>query len=182
MEVGGRGCFCLRFGCERPRQPRTFSGPGRVGLTRKGGSMKNGRFYVGLVGVALAVTYLVWTGISDTMVYYLTPAELLAKVEQDPSFHRVGVRVSGRVVPGSYQKGDEDFLHLFKVHDLENPDVVFPVSYRNVLPDTFTDNAEVIVEGRYGEDGVFQAISLLTKCGSRYEAPPDDLAGPGVAG
>jgi hypothetical protein len=31
--------------------------------------MKNGRFFVGLVGVALVVTYLVWTGINDTMVY-----------------------------------------------------------------------------------------------------------------
>jgi cytochrome c-type biogenesis protein CcmE len=140
--------------------------------------MKNGRFYVGLVGVALIVTYLVWTGISDTMVYYLTPTELLAKVEKDPSFHGVGVKVSGKVVPGSYQRGDEDFVHHFEVHDLEHPDVVFPVVYRNVLPDTFTDETEVVLEGRYGEDGVFEAKTLLTKCGSRYEAAPSDLAGP----
>lgn len=143
--------------------------------------MKNGRFYVGLVGVALVVTYLVWTGISDTMVYYLTPTELLAKVEQDPSFHEVGVKVSGKVVPGSYHKGDQDFMHLFQVHDIEHPDVVFPVVYQNVLPDTFTDDTEVVLEGRYGEDGVFQAKTLLTKCGSRYEAAPEDIAGQGTA-
>jgi cytochrome c-type biogenesis protein CcmE len=138
--------------------------------------MKNGRFYVGLVGVALVVSYLVWTGISETMVYYLTPTELMAKVEQDSSFHGVGVKVSGRVVSGSYQRGNEDFLHHFQVQDIEYPDVVFPVVYRDVLPDTFTDDTEVILEGRYGEDGVFQAKTLLTKCGSRYEAAPDDLA------
>jgi len=143
--------------------------------------MKNGRFYVGLVGVALVVTYLVWTGISDSMVYYLTPAELLAKVEQDRSFHGVGVKVSGKVVSGSYHKGDEDFVHLFQVHDIEHPDVAFPVVYRNVLPDTFTDDTEVVLEGRYGEDGVFHAKTLLTKCGSRYEAAPADLAGQGTA-
>ena len=34
--------------------------------------MKNGRFMVGLVGVSLVVTYLIWTGVSETMVYYLT--------------------------------------------------------------------------------------------------------------
>jgi cytochrome c-type biogenesis protein CcmE len=141
--------------------------------------MKNGRFYVGLVGVAVVVTYLVWTGIKDTMVYYLTPTELMAKVEQDPSFHLVGVKVSGRVVPGSYERGDEDFLHHFRVHDIEFPEVAFPVVYRNVLPDSFTDETEVILEGRYGEDGVFHAKTLLTKCGSRYEAAPDDLAGYG---
>src|SRR5690606_25894274 len=67
---------------------------------------KNGRFMVGLVGVALAVTYLVWTGVSETMVYYLTPTELIAKVGADPTFHDVGVKVSGRVVPETYRRGD----------------------------------------------------------------------------
>jgi cytochrome c-type biogenesis protein CcmE len=140
--------------------------------------MKNRRFLVGLVGVALVVGYLMWTGISDTMVYYLTPTELVAKVSEDPSFHSVGVKVSGKVVPGSYaQEGEEDLLHRFRVHDIEHPEVTFPVIYRDVLPDTFTDDVEVVLEGRFGEDGVFHAKTLLTKCGSRYEASPDEMAG-----
>ena len=144
--------------------------------------MKNGRFYVGLVGVALVVTYLVWTGVSDSMVYYLTPTELVAKVSEDPSFHTVGVKVSGKVVPGSYGQADEGLTHLFRVHDIEHPDVTFPVVYSDVLPDTFTDEIEVVLEGRFGEDGVFQAKTLLTKCGSRYEASPEELGGQEVAG
>jgi len=143
--------------------------------------MKNGRFFVGLVGVALVVTYLVWTGISDTMVYYLTPTELMAKVEEDPSFRSVGVKVSGRVVPGSYEKGEGELVHLFRVRDIEHPDVSFPVIYQDVLPDTFTDATEVVLEGRFGDDGVFQAHTLLTKCGSRYEATPEELAGQELA-
>jgi cytochrome c-type biogenesis protein CcmE len=39
----------------------------------------------------------------------------------------------------------------------------------------------VVLEGRFGEDGVFQAKTLLTKCGSRYEATPEELGGQGVA-
>jgi cytochrome c-type biogenesis protein CcmE len=140
-------------------------------------AMKNGRFFVGLVGVAAAVTYLVWTGISDTMVYYLTPTELVAKVSEDPTFHDVGVKVSGKVVPGTYRQGEEEFSHHFEVRDIEHPDVSFPVVYRDVLPDTFTDEIEVVLEGRFGIDGVFQAKTLLTKCGSRYEAAPEELAG-----
>ena len=139
--------------------------------------MKNGRFLVGLVGVALVVTYLVWTGISDTMVYYLTPTELMAKVQEDPAFRSVGVKVSGKVVPGSYSQGEGELVHLFTVHDIEHPDVTFPVIYQDVLPDTFTDDVEVVLEGRFGEDGVFQAKTLLTKCGSRYEAAPEELGG-----
>jgi len=137
--------------------------------------MKNGRFFVGLVGVALVVTYLVWTGISDTMVYYLTPTELMAKVDEDPSFRSVGVKVSGKVVPGTYRQGDGELEHLFQVQDIQNPEISFPVRYEDVLPDTFNDDVEVVLEGRFGDDGVFQATTLLTKCGSRYEAAPEDL-------
>jgi cytochrome c-type biogenesis protein CcmE len=138
--------------------------------------MKNGRFYVGLVGVALVVSYLVWTGVSDSMVYYLTPTELVAKVSEDPAFHSVGVKVSGRVIPGSYQQGDGDLVHEFSVRDIEHADVTFPVVYQGVLPDTFTEDVDVVLEGRFGEDRVFQANTLLTKCGSRYEATPEELA------
>jgi cytochrome c-type biogenesis protein CcmE len=144
--------------------------------------MKNSRFYVGLVGVGLIVSYLVWTGISDSMVYYLTPTELMAKVSEDPTFHSVGVKVSGKVVSGSYKKGDGELVHLFTVHDLEHTDVTFAVMYQGLLPDTFTDDTEVVLEGRFGEDRVFQANTLLTKCGSRYEASPEELAKPGIAG
>jgi cytochrome c-type biogenesis protein CcmE len=144
--------------------------------------MRNGRFYVGLVGVALVVTYLVWTGVSDSMVYYLTPTELVAKVAKDPAFHTVGVKVSGKVVPGSYSRGEGELVHLFQVRDIEDPEVSFPVVYEDVLPDTFTDEIEVVLEGRFGEDGVFHAKTLLTKCGSRYEAAPEELATKGTAG
>lgn len=138
---------------------------------------KNGRFLLGLAGVALVVTYLVWTGVSETMVYYLTPSELMAKVQSDPSFHEMGVKVSGKVLPGSYREGDGELLHMFTVQDLEHPDLTFPVEFRDVLPDTFGEDVDVVLEGRYREDGVFEATTVLTKCGSRYEAAPEDLTG-----
>ncbi len=139
--------------------------------------MKNGRFLVGLVGVAAVVAYLMWTGISDSMVYYLTPVELVERVEADPTFHEVGVKVSGRVVEGSWERRVAGTgTHAFTVADLDRPEVVFAVRYDDVLPDTFNDKAEVVVEGTYGTDGVFRAHTVLTKCGSRYEAAEEDFA------
>lgn len=137
----------------------------------------HGRFMVGLVGVAAVVSYLVWTGVSSTMVYYLTPAELMAKVHEDPSFKDVGVKVSGQVVPGTYTRVEGQLLHRFEIEDLQDPSVKFWVEYRDALPDTFSDDVQVVLEGRLDENGVFQANTLLTKCGSRYEAAPEDLAG-----
>ncbi len=138
--------------------------------------MKHGRFMVGLVGVAAVISYLVWTGVSSTMVYYLTPVELVERVEEDPSFRDLGVKVSGKVVPGTYERVEGQLLHRFVIHDLEDESVTFPVEWRDALPDTFTDEVEVVVEGRLNAEGVFEATTLLTKCGSRYEAAPEDLA------
>jgi cytochrome c-type biogenesis protein CcmE len=140
---------------------------------------KNHRFFVGLAGVATVVTYLIWTGVSQTMLYYLTPNELLARVKDDPTFHQVGVKVSGRIVPGSWEEATEHTPHRFYVADLEDEATSFAVEYDDMLPDTFNDheNVDAVVEGRFREDGVFEATLVLTKCGSRYEATPEELAG-----
>lgn len=142
--------------------------------------MRDQRFMIGLVGVALVVTYLIWTGVSDTMVYFLTPQELVAQVEEDPGMHELGIKVGAKVVPDSYVRASEAQVHTFTVHDAEDPSVQFQVRYEGILPDTFTDDpameVDVVVEGRYGTDGVFQAHTVLTKCGSRYEASPEELA------
>ncbi len=132
------------------------------------------RFFAGLVGVAAIVTYLVWTGISDTMVYYMTPSELVSRAEANPALLEQGVKVSGNVVPGSYQSRADELLHTFVVEDPDDPAVQLTVEFRHPLPDTFTDEAEVVMEGRYLAEGVFQATEVLTKCGSRYEAMPEE--------
>lgn len=138
---------------------------------------KNGRFMVGLVGVAAVVTYLIWTGVSETMVYYMTPVELVERVSEDPTFHEVGVKVGGMVVQGTYARVEGELLHVFTVRDLVDESVTFVVEYRDALPDTFSDDVEVVIEGKLRADGVFEATTLLTKCGSRYEASPEELAG-----
>ena len=146
---------------------------------------KHSRFMVGLVSVAAVVSYLIWTGVSETMVYYLTPVELMAKVKDDRTFYEVGIKVSGKVLPGTYKRVAGELLHTFMVRDLADESVTFPVEFRDALPDTFTDDTEVVLEGfwfvpaegRLRGDGVFVAETLLTKCGSRYEAAPEDLAG-----
>lgn len=137
---------------------------------------KNPRFMVGLVGVSAVVTYLIWTGVSETMVYYMTPVELMERVDTDPTFSEVGVKVGAMVIPGSYARVEGELLHVFTVRDLVDESITFQVEYRDALPDTFTDDIEVVLEGRLRSDGVFEATTLLTKCGSRYEAAPEDLA------
>ena len=139
----------------------------------------NRRFMIGFVGVSAVVTYLVWTGVAETKQYFMTPVEYSERIDEDPSFRQVGVRIGAVLVPQSYEKGEGELEHHFVVHDRDDESVTMEVIYTGVLPDTFNDApdmlTETVMEGRYNENGVFEATVLLTKCGSRYEAAPESL-------
>lgn len=139
--------------------------------TDRGDSMKAGtKFMIGGALVLASVGYLMAVGVKETGVYFLTPTELQARIEQDPSFHDVGVKVGASVVPGSVERDVATQTVRFEVTDGSHR---FPVIYRGLTPDTFTDSVDVVVEGRLKADGVFHATTVLAKCGSRYEAAPE---------
>jgi len=58
----------------------------------------------------------------------------------------------------------------------------FTVVYKGIIPDTFTDSVDVVVEGRLDSGNTFQATVLLAKCASRYENAPVKPGAPGEQG
>jgi cytochrome c-type biogenesis protein CcmE len=128
------------------------------------------KFLIGGALVLGVAGYLMASSINDTGVYYMTPTELAAKLQADPSFVNAGVKVGARVVPGSVQRAAGGKEYAFRVTDGSH---TFPVVYRGIAPDTFTDSVDVVVAGRMGTDGTFQATELLAKCASRYENAPE---------
>ena len=132
--------------------------------------MKAGhKFLIGAGIIVASVVLLIAQGVKETGVYFLTPSELAAKTTADPTFYDVGLKMGAKVVPGSIRRDDANRQVDFQVSDGVQS---YPVTYRGLVPDTFTDanDIEVIVEGRLGRDGVFHATEVLAKCGSRYEA------------
>ena len=132
--------------------------------------MKAGtKFLIGALVIVAGVAGLIISGVKETGVYFLTPTELVTKTQSDPTFHDVGLKVGAHVVPGSVKRDPGGRTIDFRISDGAHE---FPVTYTGLVPDTFTDasNIEVIVEGKYGRDGVFHATEVLAKCGSRYEA------------
>jgi cytochrome c-type biogenesis protein CcmE len=127
------------------------------------------KFIAGAILVAGTVGFLMTSGIKETGVYFVTPSELASKIEADPSFHNVGVKMGARVVHGTIERDVASQTITFEVTDGEQ---TYPVVYRGLAPDTFTDDVDVVVEGRLMADGTFHATSLLAKCGSRYESVP----------
>lgn len=128
------------------------------------------KFLIGGGLILATVGYLMASGIKETGVYYLTPSELAAKVRTDHSFYNVGMKMGARVVKGSIQRDVASQTIAFRVTDGVQS---YPVVYRGLAPDTFTDEVDVVVEGRLQPDGTFRATTLLAKCGSRYESVPE---------
>ena len=136
---------------------------------------KSRRFVLGAMAVLGLIGYLMVTGMKDSMLYYHTPAELVAQTASDPSYHELGVKVGGRVAPASVAFDQRSLDLKFDIMDIENPDTRFPVHYQGPLPDTFEEGRDVVIEGRYTSAGTFEATTVLTKCGSRYEAVEEDF-------
>jgi len=128
------------------------------------------KFLIGGLLVLGPVGYLMASSIRETGEYYLTPTELESKLSADSTFRDVGVKVGARVVPGTIQRDPGGREYAFRVTDGAR---TFPVVYRGLAPDTFTDGVDVVVEGRMGRDGTFRATTLLAKCASRYENAPE---------
>lgn len=128
------------------------------------------KFLIGAGLVLAAAGYLMASSINATGMYYLTPTELATKLTADSSFKDVGMKLGARVVPGSIKREAGGREYAFVVTDGAKS---YPVIYRGIAPDTFTDGVDVVVEGRLGPDGTFHATTLLAKCASRYENAPD---------
>ena len=128
------------------------------------------RFAIAIAVIVGALSYLAFTGVRDSKAYYVTIKELQG---MGSDAHAKRLRVAGQVVPGSIHRHgtDADF-------QLDEQGLKLQISYRGIEPppDTFKDDAQALVEGSYGRDGVFHAQQIQAKCASKY-APAANQAG-----
>jgi cytochrome c-type biogenesis protein CcmE len=124
------------------------------------------------VGLAVAVAvilgtfaYLVYGGIGENLVYFLTPQEL---VERGDRAYDVPLRLGGQVVPGSVQWNAQAVDLRFQVGDGVH---TIAVHSSGAPPQMFRDGIGVVVEGRYHRSGVFESTSLMVKHSNEYRAP-----------
>ncbi len=127
--------------------------------------MKRAWIFGGLAVIVAVFAWLLFGGLKKNVVFFLTPQEILAKGTEGVG---VPVRLGGLVKPGSV-KWDAQALDLrFVVTDGKRE---MAVHSTGSPPQMFRDGMGVVVEGRVGKGGVFEATSLMVKHSEAYRAP-----------
>jgi cytochrome c-type biogenesis protein CcmE len=117
----------------------------------------------GLV-IAAALGFLIYQGLSNNLVYYITPSELHAK---GAAAYGESFRLGGQVRPGSVQwNPTKEQLRFI----LQDPRGSVAVASHGIPPELFKAGAGVVVEGRY-TSSIFAATNLMIKHGADYRAP-----------
>jgi len=158
--------------------------------------MRINKFVIGGMLILGAVVFLIWTSTAANSEYFLTIDELGAK---GSSIVDKNLRVSGAVLGDSIQYDAQSLTLTFEVAHVPGDNaqieaegglaevlhqaVIDPsrtrmkVVYVGPKPDLLRNEAQAIMTGHVGADGVFYADELLLKCPTRYEQAVPEQAG-----
>ncbi len=150
--------------------------------------MRINKFVIGGILILGAVIFLIWTSTAANAEYFLTIDELNAK---GSSILDKNLRVSGAVLGDSIQYDAQNLTLSFEVAHVPGDNaeletegglaealhqaVMDPsrarmkVVYVGAKPDLLRNEAQAIMTGHLGNDGIFYADELLLKCPTRYE-------------
>jgi cytochrome c-type biogenesis protein CcmE len=122
-----------------------------------------------------AIAYLTFAGASKGGWVYFVDVD---KFATDTQLHTRRVRLHGKVDADGFTASAGRMTAQF---NLLGKTEKLPVSYSGAIPDMFQAGRDVVVEGRVGASGRFEADVLMTKCASKYEpGSPHGKAGPGT--
>ena len=136
-----------------------------------GGSMvaNRGKILIGMVVLIGALGYFAFMAFQSATVYYYTVSEM-SEVGATPDGRFV--RVSGKLVPDSFTRGDGTTVASFNLTDGTQ---VLQATHDGVIPELFfNEHSEIILEGSHTPGGVFQSQNVIVKCPSKYVAVDDE--------
>jgi cytochrome c-type biogenesis protein CcmE len=146
------------------------------------------KFLFGGLLIVAAIVYLIASSTQASAQYYLTIDELVARGD---AVEDRDIKISGAVDGDTIEYDAQSLTLKFTIinipADLDEIEEAgglaealhkaimdedaarLTVVYEGPMPDLLRHEAQAIVTGRVGEDGVFYADELLLKCPTRYE-------------
>jgi cytochrome c-type biogenesis protein CcmE len=155
------------------------------------------KFVLGGLFILAAVVYLIFSSTQQSAEYFLTVDEIKAKGN---SVVDKNLRLSGAVIGDSIQYDPQTLTLTFDVAHVpgDNAEIEalgglaevlkaavadptrahIQVVYVGPKPDLLRSEAQAIMTGHLGADGIFYAEELLLKCPTKYEeAVPEQASG-----
>lgn len=153
------------------------------------------KFIIGGLLIVAAVAYLIISSTKASAQYFMTIEELNTRTG---SIGDRELRVSGAVLGDTIQYDSQNLILKFTVANVpgDNKEIEaqgglaavlhaavidetrprLDVVYNGVMPDLLRNEAQAIITGHLGADGVFYADELLLKCPTKYEDSVPDQA------
>jgi cytochrome c-type biogenesis protein CcmE len=123
------------------------------------------KFIVGGLVILAALGYLVYSGVSQSVVYFVTPSELQAAPVAGKAY-----RLGGMVKPGTLSWDPKKIELSFTLSDGQ---ASVPIKHKGTPPDLFAEGRGAVVEGTWTSDGYFKAGLIMAKHSEEYKAPHD---------
>jgi len=130
---------------------------------------KRTKLVAGGAVIASALAYMIYAGVTQSAVYFVTPSEIQAAPVAGKSY-----RLGGLVTRGSVTWEPRTLDLTFMLTDGK---ATVPVRHKGTAPDLFGEGRGAVVEGRWSPDGYFHATLILAKHSEEYKAPHDGEAG-----
>ena len=115
------------------------------------------------IGVLLA-TVLILNGLKKNINLFYTPSQIQENQLEMDKLARVG----GMVKEGSLQKRSDSLIKTFEITDFNKTLLVI---YEGILPDLFSEESGVVVQGVLNSKGEFIAQEVLAKHDENYMPP-----------
>jgi cytochrome c-type biogenesis protein CcmE len=132
--------------------------------------MRRGKLVGGILATVIILSgfgYLMYGGIGENLVYFVTPGELLAR---GSDAYDKPVRLGGQVVPGTVRWNADELDLRFTLQDVDGS---VDVRSRKAPPAMFREGQGVIVEGKLNSSGVFESSNVMVKHSNEYRPPED---------
>ena len=123
------------------------------------------KFLAGGAVIAAALAYMIYAGVTQSAVYFVTPAELQAAPVPGKAY-----RLGGVVARGSLKWEARTLDLSFALSDGK---ATVPVRHKGTPPDLFGEGRGAVVEGSWSPEGYFKASLILAKHSEEYKAPHD---------
>ncbi len=127
------------------------------------------KFLVGGAVIGLALAYLIYAGVTQSAVYFVTPSELAAAPAAGKAY-----RLGGLVAPGSLTWEPKTLDLRFALTDGK---ASVPVRHRGTAPDLFAEGRGAVAEGAWAAEGYFKATLIMAKHSEDYQAPANGRTG-----